>query len=281
MPVSAVMIVYNEEARIEATIRCATWCDEIVVLDKQSTDRTREIASKYTSEVYETPYSQFDTDELQRIVNLAKCEWILWLTASDVLSPALGAQLRELTDRVDLPYDVIHVPYRRYVLGLESRRSPWYSGLHPAVFRKRVVVIRPDDVHGAIAFNTERHYRMTDSADCCMYHLTHETVDSMMERHLRYCRAEGRLSRRKLPLRKGAYAVLRSAYDVVFKRKTWLMGWDGIALAMAFMTYWMLRFVYIWERRRSNAAETYRLIRRAMSQAWVEEANRRKNHVRA
>ncbi len=270
--ISAVLGVYTEEARIESTLRCALWCDEIVVMDKQSTDRTREIAQRYTDKVYEMPHSEFDPNELQRIVESASGEWILWLTASDVIHPVLAIQIRELIERDDFPYDVIHVPYRRYVLGLETKRSPWYSKVHPAVFRKRVVKIRHDDVHGAISFDTERHYEMANSAEHCMYHLTHETVDIMMERHLRYCRAEGRIFPPDWSMGKAALATLKATYRVFVQRKTPLMGWNGIALGAAYLSYLLLRFVYIWEHRSSEAPEVYRQIRRDILEAWNNQS---------
>jgi len=276
MSISAVLDVYNEEARIEATLRCAMWCDEIVVMDKQSTDRTQEIARRYTDRVYEIPYSDFDPNELQRIVDHASCEWIIWLTPSDVLHPDLANRIRDLTEREDFDYDVIHVPFRRYVLGLETRRSPWYSELHPAVFRKRVVKIRHDDVHGAIDFETSKHFKMPNSNEYCMYHLTHETADILMERSLRYCRAEGRLFPLDSSMSKAGLDVLKAIYRVFMQRKTFLMGWNGIALVAAYIVYHLLRFVYIWEHRYSEASETYQQIRNSILQTWDDEVTKGK-----
>lgn len=266
--ISAVLVVYNEEARIEATLRCALWCDEIIVVDKQSTDRTREIARRYTNQIHKILYSEFDPNDLEKAISIARGEWILWLTASDVLHPVLAKQIRALIERADFPYDVIHVPYRRYVLGLETRRSPWYSDLNPAVFRKRVVKIRYDSVHGAISFDTERHYKMANSNEYCMYHLTHQTADGMIERHLLYWRAEGRLFPPDTSLGKAALAILRAAYRVFVRRKTFLMGWNGIALGAAYISYLALSFVYIWEHRHSKAPETYQQIRSSILQTW-------------
>jgi glycosyltransferase involved in cell wall biosynthesis len=266
--ISAVLGVYNEEARIEATLRCALWCDEIVVLDKQSTDHTREIAQRYTNKVYKIPYSEFDPNELQGIVDSASGEWILWLTASEVMHPVLATQIRELIERDDFPYDVIHVPYRCYVLGLETRRSPWYSKVRPVVFRKRVVKIHHDSVHAAVDFDTKRHYKMANSTEHCMYHLTHETVDIMMEHHLRYCRAEGRLFPPDSSMGKAALSIPIAIYQVFVQRKTFLMGWNGISLGAAYLSYFLLRFVYIWEHRHSEAPNVYQQIRSSILRAW-------------
>ena len=110
MTISAVLGVYNEETRIEATLRCARWCDEIVVIDKHSTDRTCEIALKYTDKIYQIPFSECNPNELQSMVDFANSEWIIWLTASDLINPELAAEISKLIDRTDFPFDVIHVP---------------------------------------------------------------------------------------------------------------------------------------------------------------------------
>jgi len=41
--VSAVIITYNEEQQIERTLSKLHWCDEIIIVDSYSTDRTVEI----------------------------------------------------------------------------------------------------------------------------------------------------------------------------------------------------------------------------------------------
>jgi glycosyltransferase involved in cell wall biosynthesis len=271
MSISAAMTVYNEEDRIEDTLKCATWCDEIIVVDRNSTDRTREIAKKYTDKIFILNNREYNPLDNEVVLSQIQSEWVLGLTASDLIHPQLAKQLRRMTDDPDFAYDVIHIPFRRYVLGLENQHSPWYTKLNPnLVFRKKVCRIREDSVHGAVYFDTDRHYKMPESTEYCMYHLTHVSVDIMMDRHLNYCRAEGRLFPSELPLRKGLIDLFRAVYIVFFKRRTYLMGWDGVALGMAFLTYWMLRFVYIWEHRRSKAPETYAMIRESIKKAWNE-----------
>ena len=44
MKISAVIIAGNEEAKIADAIRSVNWADEVLVIDSESSDRTREIA---------------------------------------------------------------------------------------------------------------------------------------------------------------------------------------------------------------------------------------------
>ncbi len=268
MTITASMSVFNEESRIEATLRSLMWCDEIVILDKESTDRTCEIARKYTDKIITTPHREFRSDELRIAFENITSEWVLATTASDLVHPELATQIRELTQRADFPYDVIHVPFRRYVLGLETARSPWHSALNPVVFRKSIAKINDNNVHAALVFDSRRHYKMSRSSRACMYHLTHATADIMMERHMRYWHADARAQLSDLSLRAALMVVLKSFFIVVFRRRTWLMGWDGMALSFAYLSYSMMRFVYIWEKRRSKTPQTYQNIRESILQAW-------------
>lgn len=270
MSISACISVFNEEARIEKTLCSFAWCDEIVVLDKNSTDRTREIARKYTDKILVVPWRESKPDEFRIELERVASDWIFKITASNSIHPKLAAQILELTRRADFSYDVIHVPFRRYALGLETRHSPWYSELNPLVYRKRVAKINYNSVHGTLTFATKRHYKMDNSDEYCMYHLTHETADGMLERHIRYWHAEAIGFPPKMPLYKALIEVFRSIHTVVFRRRTWLMGWDGIALSFAFLTYSMMRFVYIWEKRRSQAPQIYQAIRESILKAWEE-----------
>lgn len=276
--ISAILTVYNEEQRVEHALKSAAWCDEIVVLDKNSTDRTCEIAARYTDKIVTFNDREFSTGQTAAWLPHASGEWVITLTASDVVHPGLARRIKELIADPAFPYDVIHVPFRRYVLGLETPRSPWYTALNShLVFRKSTVRVDENSVHGAVSFATLRHYELPDSDEACMYHLTHSGVDGMMERHAMYCRAEGRLFPADRPLSRPFIDIFRSLYLVLVKRRSFMMGWDGVALATAYVSYWMLRFVYIWEKRRSRAPETYAGIRADIAKAWADEASIKKD----
>ena len=265
MSISAFIPVFNEEIRIETTLKTFQWCDEIILLDKQSTDRTREIAESY-AKVFTMPNSSaYDSSEFDYMLTHCNSEWILFFTASDVIHPKLALEITRLTNIKDFAFDVIHVPYRRYVLGIETKRSPWYSENAPMVFRKSIIKINKAEVHSALHFDTKRHYKMKNSNDYCMYHLTHETVDKMMDRHIRYWRGE---AKGNIEIKRSFLHVLKATWRVLVLRRTFLLGWNGVMLSFAYISYFMLSFVYRWERKYSEADSTYENIRRNILSEW-------------
>ena len=60
-------------------------------------------------------------------------------------------------------------------------------------------------------------------------------------------------------------------FKLTFLRKSFLMGWDGIMLSFAYLTYFMMSFVYKWEKKHGNAPEKYNAIRSEISNSWKYE----------
>jgi len=53
VPVSVLLIVKNEEMNIRHCLESTKWADQVIVVDSQSTDKTVEIAKKYTRDIYQ------------------------------------------------------------------------------------------------------------------------------------------------------------------------------------------------------------------------------------
>jgi hypothetical protein len=45
---------------------------------------------------------------------------------------------------------------------------------------------------------------------------------------------------------------------VTIKKRVFMMGWDGVALGLAYLSYFMMRFLYTWERLRGLDSGVYK-----------------------
>jgi len=272
MAISAFLPVYNEEERIELTLKNLQWCDEIIVVDKNSTDRTREIAEKFGAKVFVWNQTEYDPTEINFALEKCTSEWILTWTASDVMHPKLAFQIKELIARKDFEYDIIWIPFYTYILGIDSKRSPWHTELKPYIYRKSAIQLNSEGVHNALDFKSKRVFKFEKSKEFCIYHLTHINVDTLMERHTRYWRAEARYfndKNMKTPFRR----VCSELFKVILVRKTFLIGRDGIMLMFAFLSYYMMSYVYKWEKQYSKAPEVYNDIKNNLLSEWDKVQN--------
>ena len=97
MKISASMIVKNEEACLEKCLESIKGLDEIVILDTGSTDKTCEIARKYTNKVYENEYKWNDDFAEARNLSKSKCtgDWMLTIDADEWLEKGGVEKIRE------------------------------------------------------------------------------------------------------------------------------------------------------------------------------------------
>ncbi|MGB6452158.1 MAG: glycosyltransferase family 2 protein [Steroidobacteraceae bacterium] len=92
---AACIITHNEADRIEACIRSAAFCDEIVVVDSHSTDSTRDIAGALGARVIEKDWTGYRSQK-EFAVHSAQYDWVLCLDADERVSEELRAEIERL-----------------------------------------------------------------------------------------------------------------------------------------------------------------------------------------
>jgi len=92
---SACIITFNEADRIEACLSSVAFCDEIIVVDSHSTDRTRELAASLGARVIERDWPGYRSQK-QFAVDAARHEWVLCLDADERVSAELRAEITAL-----------------------------------------------------------------------------------------------------------------------------------------------------------------------------------------
>ena len=93
LPISAVIITYNEAENIRRTLSRLCWCDEIVVVDSFSTDDTVAACRAYGARIFHRAFDGYGAQKRYAVAQ-ASNDWILCLDADEVLSDALIAEIR-------------------------------------------------------------------------------------------------------------------------------------------------------------------------------------------
>ncbi len=110
--ISLCMIVKNEEDAIErCLLSVKDIVDEIIIVDTGSTDRTKEIVSRYTDMIYDFEW----IDDFAAARNYAFAQatqaYILWLDADDVFAEADQRKLLDLKASLDPSVDSVTMNY--------------------------------------------------------------------------------------------------------------------------------------------------------------------------
>jgi glycosyltransferase involved in cell wall biosynthesis len=126
MKVSAVIIACNEEAKIAKALRSVSWADEILLVDSESTDQTREIAEKLGAKVVVQKWLGFSKQK-QLAVDLAENDWIFSLDADEEVSSDLIFEINAIKqfDENDLA-DGYKIPRLSYYMNRPIFHCGWY-----------------------------------------------------------------------------------------------------------------------------------------------------------
>jgi glycosyltransferase involved in cell wall biosynthesis len=95
LPLSALLLTYNEEANIEVCLKnISSFVEDIVVLDSFSADRTLEIARRYPCRILQHEFLNFAEQRNWALQNIEwRHDWLLTVDADETFPPELVAEL--------------------------------------------------------------------------------------------------------------------------------------------------------------------------------------------
>src|SRR5687768_7897837 len=136
MQITATIITLNEESNIKAACESVAWADEIVVVDSESTDATREIAASCGARVITNPWPGFGAQK-QFAVNRAAHDWIFSLDADERVSDQLRQSIEALKENRHVEEaDGYVVARRTYYQGRWIRGGGWYPDYQLRLFNR-------------------------------------------------------------------------------------------------------------------------------------------------
>jgi glycosyltransferase involved in cell wall biosynthesis len=133
--IAACLIVKDEQERLPAALASVAFCDEAIVVDSGSRDRTLEIARAGGARVVEHPWEGFGRQRNVAIEH-ARADWILEVDADERITPELAREL--LTFLADPPaeFAIGALPMREWFLGRLLGPSIKYPRYRTRLFRR-------------------------------------------------------------------------------------------------------------------------------------------------
>ena len=124
-PISALVTTFNEERHIADCLASLDWCDEVLVVDSFSTDRTPEIVracdrARFVQRTYYGSASQKNW-----AMDQTRHEWVLILDADERCTPGLRREIEALFQDGESAHDAYTIKRRVYFLGRVIRFSGW------------------------------------------------------------------------------------------------------------------------------------------------------------
>jgi len=235
-PLTALVSSRNEGALLDRCLDAIAFCDEVIVIDVESSDRTAQVAEAHGARVIRHVYVPIAEWARVTVAPQARHDWLLVVDPDEEVPPALAQQLPRMLRT--LPDDVaaVDAPRQYYFRGRPLRGTVWGGPNKRRLLVRRSAVELTQTIWGGMRI--KRGYRVVAMP------FTHETAivhrwaggyRELLTRHRRYLALEpvDRAAAGEVTgLRKIGATPWRSFHDSYVVKRGYLDGVDGLLLSL-------------------------------------------------
>jgi glycosyltransferase involved in cell wall biosynthesis len=249
--ISGCIIACNEESCIETCLRSlAPVCDELLVVDSHSTDRTRELATACGARVIERDWPGYRSQR-QFALESAQNDWILTLDADEQLSPELTAEIAALRNGVEAPCAAYRIPFASRYFGRYLRFGDAGREKHVRLFDRRRA-----DMGG---FEIHEHVKVHGSIAALEGRILHDSfvdLDDQLTKAAHYAHLMGdamHAAGRQASLLQLIFNPWWRFFRAYVLRLGLLDGWRGLCMALIDADYVRQKYLRLYVLTRKNS----------------------------
>jgi glycosyltransferase involved in cell wall biosynthesis len=261
MKISVCIIAFNEEKNIRRAIESVLWADEILVVDSESPDATREIAESLGAKVVVQKWLGFSKQK-QFVIDSAAHDWILSLDADEEISAELASEIQNLKK---VPEENLADGYRisrlTFYMNRPIRHGGWYPDWQMRFFNRSKGKWKDVLIHESFQVNDPAKVQKLKN------NILHYSIENA-EHHsriisTRYAPLAAQQmfeSGRKTSKVKIYTAGLTAFIQTYFLKLGFLEGLPGFCIARFAAHHAFLKHLILWELQNKNSDAFFRVI---------------------
>jgi hypothetical protein len=244
---SVVIIAKNEESRIKACLESIKWADEIIFFDNGSTDKTREIAGKYTDKIFD--FKELDyADVKNKAFDKTSGDWVLYLDGDERVLNSLKEEIEGIIKGDD--NSAYAISRKNIIFGQETKYGPFWPDWIIRLVKREAFKGWVGSVHETLTFSGNLGYTKNS-----MLHLTHRDLDQVVLKSLNWSNIDAKLRLDSNHPKMSSWRFLRILFSELFYqgviRKGFFNGSVGtidsilqsFSLFMTYVRLWQLQQV--------------------------------------
>ena len=183
--ISAIVIARNEEKMIKECLASLSFCNEIVVIDNGSGDKTVKISKKMGAKVFEYKSADKDFSDLRNFgAGKTTTDWILYVDADERVPLRLKEEI-ESKILNDSSFDAYKVKRKNFYFG--DYEWPYVEKIE-RLFKKKSLKGWEGSLHESPIIDGR-----IGETEYFLIHHTHKDLSSMVEKTLKWSKIEAEL----------------------------------------------------------------------------------------
>jgi len=248
---SVVVSVFNGEKVLDECLKSVSWAQEIIIVDNSSTDKTLEIAKKYTDKIFTKPNNLMLNVNKNFGFSKATEEWILCLDSDEIIAPELA---EEIKSKILSPKSTINgywIPRKNIIFGKWIEHTGWYPDHQLRLFRRGKGSFPEEHVHEMIKIGGNVNYLKNN-----IIHNSYKNISQFLNKLTNiYGPNEAEQMIKKgyiFDWRDAIRFPMKEFLSRFFARKGYKDGFHGLMLSLLMAFYHLIVFSYIWEKHKFN-----------------------------
>lgn len=250
IPVSVVIITKDEEKNIAPCLESVKWADEIIVVDDYSSDKTVEIAQRYTEKVIQR---KMDVEGRHRnwAYAQAKNKWVLSLDADERVTPELKDEISGYFNHgLSSDFKGYTIPRRNYIGDYWVRYGGWYPSPQLKFFDKDNFKWEEVEVHPR-AFLDGACGRMKND----IVHYSYKDFGNFLYKINSQTTWEAKKwvdDKREISLGKALWRAIDRFFRGYIRKKGYKDGFIGFMVGIFASLYQVMSYAKYWEAKKNG-----------------------------
>lgn len=248
--ISGIVITKNSENLIADCLDSLFFCDEIVIVDGKSEDRTREIAEKMGAKVFIHNFQDFSE---ARNFGLEKAtgEWVIYVDSDERVTKELASSIK---------YKVLGIPLHSEASennnfsAFKIKRKNFYFGNHEWPYIEHLErLFKKDNLegwHGKL-HESPRIKGEIGELDGYLFHYTHRDLSSMVKKTIEWSKIEAELRYKnghpKMTWWRFPRVMITAFLDSYIRQGGWKIGAVGLIESMYQSFSIFVTYARLWE----------------------------------
>jgi glycosyltransferase involved in cell wall biosynthesis len=241
--ITVIILTKNAENVLADCLDSLAFCDEKIIIDDSSTDRTCDIAKMMGATVYACHKESF-AEKRNLGLKKAKGKWVLYLDADERLSPELARNIQEIIEKKRDNNAAYRLQRKNFYL--DNHEWPTIERLE-RLFKKKNLEEWYGDLHESARVNGD----IGALTEGFINHYTHQDLTSMLNKTIHWSKIEAELrfntNHPRMSVWRFIRVIITGYYDSYVKQKGYKAGTAGLieSIFQAFSMF--ITYARLWE----------------------------------
>ncbi|MDP2585770.1 MAG: glycosyltransferase family 2 protein [Candidatus Levybacteria bacterium] len=244
--ISGIVITKNAENLIADCLDSLSFCEEVVVIDSKSEDRTKEIAEKMGAKVFEHSFQDFSE---ARNFGLEKAtgEWVIYVDSDERVTKELVSSIEyQVLSIASNNFSAFKIKRKNFYFG-SSKKNEWpYIEHLERLFKKDKL----DGWYGKL-HESPRIKGEIGELDGYLFHYTHRDLSSMVKKTIEWSKIEAELRFKsghpKMTWWRFPRVMITAFLDSYIRQGGWRIGTVGLIESVYQSFSIFVTYARLWE----------------------------------